>query len=137
MSKQEKDGIVDDVFSVLFKSSIPDEKICKAIPQQVMENCVFLVDTSALGSPEDLLADNCGSWNNDAVRYFYFESTEEPFDSSNSSTSLSDGMEFRKLGKKANESTLNSPWYKICRKYYRNRDSLDFRRVISYLLGKK
>ena len=134
MSKEEKDGIVDEVFRVLLRTEIPKEMICKMVPQQVKQNFVFLVDTSALGSPKDILADNCGSWKNDGVHYFYFESTEDSSDSS-SSCGVNDDVEFRKLGKKADESILKSPWYKVCRKYYRNRDSLDFRRVISYIIG--
>lgn len=135
MFKTEKDNIVNEIFhTLLLWEKIPKEKICTMVPQQVKQNYTFLVDTNALESPKDILADNCGSWKNDGVRYFYFESTEDSFDSS-SSSGVNDA-EFRKLGKKVDENILNRPWYKICRKYYRNRDSLDFRRVISHIIGK-
>ena len=133
MSKAEKNGIVDEVFGTLFRAEIPGEKVCKSVPQQVKENYVFLVDTSALRSPKDIMADNCESWKNDGVHNFYFEKTEYSSDSSNSSSG--NDVEFRKLGKNVDEGILKSPWYKVCRKYNRNRDSSDFRRVISYIIG--
>ena len=132
MTKTEKDSIVNEVFRTLLSwKKIPKEKICTRVPLQVKQNYTFLVDTNAVGSPKDILADNCGSWKNDGVRYFYFESTED-----SSSSSGDNDADFRKLGKKVDENILNRPWYKICCKYYRNRNSLDFRRVISRIIGK-
>ena len=130
MSKSEKDHAVDEVFGVLIRREMQQEKICKTVPQRVQHNTAFLVDTGSLESPEDILSDNCGAWKCDGVRYYYFESS---FQNSSSET---DDVEFKKVNKNATKETLTSPWYKICRKYYRNRDALDFRRVISYLIGK-
>ena len=41
--KSEKDETVDEVFRVLFNADIPEQKVCKSVPQQVKENYVFLV----------------------------------------------------------------------------------------------
>ena len=58
MTKTEKDSIVNEVFRTLLSwKKIPKEKICTRVPLQVKQNYTFLVDTNALGSPKDILAE--------------------------------------------------------------------------------
>ena len=81
MSKSKKDCAVDEVFAVLIRREMQQEKICKTVPQCIQHNTAFRVDTGSFASPEDIFSDNCGAWKYDGVRYYYFESSFQ--DSSN------------------------------------------------------
>lgn len=83
-----------------------------------MENKSFIVDTSKLKDIADILSDDCGVWLNYGTnKRHYHETSENNFEKIN----IEDGN--------------CKQYYTLTSAYYRNKNSKDFRRKISFVTG--
>lgn len=116
LSKREQENAVLKTAEELFFSNVPFNKICAVTPRHVMANRSFIVDTTKLEDTGDLIADDCGGWKNNGQHNFKFDINEN---------------ELIRLDDKSLCASVI-----LQRTYYNNRSSKDFRRIISFVMGK-
>ena len=85
-----------------------------------MENKAFLIDTSKLKHVDDVLADDCGVWLSNGTPKPYYRYVDDDF----------------KIIKDKNPQTLPEKYFILNITYFKNKNSQDFRRKISYVTGK-
>ena len=101
--------------SILMDPALPEEKVCKLQPLGVSQNCTFIVDLDAV-NPDDLKADDLGSWKGTGTRRTHFTVDE------------TNKAEFR-------PSAPSGAFFVIIRRYYVHRTYLKFHRCIVELQG--
>jgi hypothetical protein len=115
-----------DVFNLLHLDPPDKCKIAVEKPVCVKKNCRIIVETTNLGYPDDILADDCGVWITNGSPKVYFQQSDD-----------GDEGHFERVGrgKKVAKDTLNEPWFVVQRCYYSNKDALDFKKVVSTVKG--
>jgi hypothetical protein len=107
---------------VVEKSGIED-KVCHITPTNVEHNCTFIVDRSYLKDPDDIKADDGGSWKNNGVRYTIVSWRNKKATIISRNTSV------------CKQHTLTRSEFLIERTYYANKGHPDFRKIITIVKG--
>ena len=107
------------IIELLLDKSLPQTKISTAQPVGVQENLVFIVDVSKLNKPEDIRADDLGSWICNGKRSLWCI-LDDDGDVSEISTC----------------KPLYPNNYSLVKRYYKHATSGDFKRVIVEIYGK-
>ena len=94
-------------------------------PVCIKKNCRIIVDTTNLGHPDEVLAEDCGVWNSNGSPKVYFQQSD------NCGTGS-----FERVGRgtKVAKDTLIEPWF-VVQQSYSKKDALDFKKVISTVKG--
>lgn len=112
-----------ETLSLIVDGDIDESKVCKTVPVNVKHNCTFIVNLSSLAHPNDLHADDCGSWKNNGVKLCI--TTWE----NKTATLVALGTNQCKTYRMKKNS------YKVCRTYFVHSSHEDFRKVISVVYG--
>ena len=107
------------ICEILLDEGLPTNKIATSHPVSVQENLVFVVDLSQLHKPEDVRADDLGSWVCNGKRRNVCE--------------VEDGDVTEVF---SGPSTKRENAYCLVRRYYKHATSGDFRRTIAEIYGK-
>ena len=108
-----------EITEILLDSDLPTSRIATSHPVSVQENLVFVVDLSQLEKPEDIRADDLGSWVCNGKRCNQCEVEDDQV------------MEIF-----SGPSIQRENMYRLVRRYYRHATSSDFRRTIAEIYGK-
>lgn len=110
-----------EIFDAVLNTDPASQVVCKIKPVGVCDAAIFLVDISKLKHPNDLKADDMGSWihKGKPVRYFDIDQSLEG--------------EYA-MAAKCNKNDGDSV-YKLTRIYYHNKSTPEFRKTIFYVHG--
>ena len=111
-----------ELVRILLDNSHNKGLISKHQPLRIRETKAFLVDTNALKDPDDIKADDLGSWRNDGQHSRWMKVKRDE--------SRIRSVEFCS-GKAKNDPTT----YCLHRNYYLHHSNNHFKRKISYLSG--
>lgn len=108
------------IVEILLDKHLPLSKIATSQPVNVQSNMVFVVDLSKLSSPEDIRADDLGSWLCNGKRR--------------------QQCSVNKFGRVTDANlTINKSrkqlLYTLVKRYYRHATASDYRRVITEIFG--
>ncbi|MDD9816963.1 MAG: hypothetical protein OXU61_02325 [Gammaproteobacteria bacterium] len=98
--------------------------VCEEQPLRVRESKVFIVDTNKLSHPDDLKADDLGSWKNDGQHSRWVKVKQM-------------GGCVTKLEFCSGKPTNNPNAYRLHRHYFVHHSNSQFKRKIAYLSGMK
>ena len=107
------------IVEILLDKNLPQKKIATAQPVSVQDNLVFIVDLSKLCKPEDIRADDLGSWICNGKR--------------SSWCILDEDGDITDILTKYKSRYPNN--YRLVKRYYKHATSGDFKRVIVELFG--
>lgn len=108
------------IIELLLDKYIPQSKIATQQPVSVEENLVFIMDLSKLNKPEDIRADDLGSWICNGKRCSWCVLDED-----------GDVLEIlTKCGSR------HPNYHRLVKRYYKHATSGDFKRIIVELYGK-
>ena len=105
------------IVETLLDPDLDANQVCKAQPVAVESNLVFIVDLKHLKHPKDLLCDESGSWKCNGCRH--------------TSLVVSD----IDICGKEKPSNVDGSLYKVTKKYYLNKGSPDFHRLVVTMEG--
>ena len=108
------------ITEVLIDKTIPLTKIATVQPVCVQDNFVFIVDISKLNKPEDIRADDLGSWECNGKRCLYCSVDDMGYI-----------VEVRKSKPPAGYHT-----YTLVRRYYKHATANDYKKTIAEIYGK-
>ena len=112
----------EELIRILLEKKRHEGRVCDKQPLRIRETKAFVVDTDKLRSPDDLKADDLGSWKNDGQHSRWFKVGTE------------DGKVLRVefcSGKPKNDSSA----YCLHRHYFVHHSTQAFKRKIVYLTG--
>lgn len=123
----DKQTSFEEVLKLLYLNPLPLHKVAVEKPVCVKKNCRIVVDTTSMGHPDDILADDCGVWISKGSPKVYFQQEND------------DPVSFERVGRGKNvpQESLQEPWCVVQRSYFSNKDAPDFKRVVSTVKGKK
>ena len=107
------------IVEVLLDKRLPVSKIATSQPVSIQENLVFVVDLSKLEKPEDIRADDLGSWTCNGTRCLQCV--------------VDDGVVSEILSE-SKVRTGNT--YCLVKRYYKHATAGDFKRTIAEIYGK-
>lgn len=108
-----------EIVEVLLDKSISCSRIATSQPTSVQDNFVFIVDISKLDKPEDVRADDLGSWSCTGTRRSQCSVDEQGF----VIDIISDGKSRRK------------DMFTLIKRYYRHSSAGDYKRTIAEIYG--
>lgn len=109
------------ITEILLDKTIPLTKIATIQPVCVQDNCVFIVDISKLDKPEDIHADDLGSWECNRKRCLYCSIDSE-------------GCVVEVSKSKPSEGGYQT--YTLIRRYYKHATASDYKKTIVEIYGK-
>ncbi len=111
-----------EVLDVILNTDPTSELVCRRKPVGVCDAAVFLVDVTKLKHPNDLKADDVGSWvhKGKPVRFFDVD------------RSL-DGHVI--VAESCSKDEISSTVYKLTRVYYHRKGTSQFRKTLFYVHG--
>ena len=109
--------------SLLIDYNVDSTKICYTTPVNVEHNCTFIIDQSKLANPDDIHADDCGSWKNNGSRPSIITWNRKNADI------VAHGASSCK------KYVMKSSDYHLVRTYFIHKSYQDFRKVISIIYG--
>ena len=107
-----------EITEILLESDLLTSRIATSHPVSVQDNLVFVVDLSQLEKPEDIRADDLGSWVCNGKRCNGCEVEDGQV------TEVFSGL-----------SIQGGSTYRLVRRYYKHATSTDFRRTIAEIYG--
>ena len=108
------------IVEVLLDPTLPANKIATTQPVFIQDNVIFIVDMSKLDKPEDIRADDLGSWSCNGKRLIR--------------CIVDDKGNVSELVTK--QKTHSGETYTLVRRYYEHMTSKDFKKTIAELIGK-
>ena len=118
-SQKEKEKETVETLNVLVNSEIEKKLVCSIPPRRVKNGKSFIIDTSLLKDPNDILADDTGSWiHNGHRKKYFFKHYDGHF-----------------IQCSANEAASEEEYFILNCGYYINKSEKDFRRKISFVKG--
>jgi hypothetical protein len=109
-----------DVFNAILNTDVSSAAVCNHKPVEVMDPAVFIVNLNSLKNPNDIKADDMGSWIHKGKPIRYFE--------------LDQGDDGEVLLAKPCSSE-DSNYYKLTRVYYHHKGTPQFRKTLFYVTG--
>lgn len=110
-----------DVLNAILNTAVTSKVVCTQKPVGVKDAAVFLVDTSKLRHPDDLKADDVGSWVHKDIPSRYYSLERSP-------SGVVYGV--KRCGKATKDAI------KLTRIYYHHQGTSEFRKTIFYAHGK-
>ena len=123
MSKRLRNYSVSDLLNILIERFSIEDKICCVTPTNVEHNCTFVVDQSCLKDPDDIKADDNGSWKNNGIHY-----TVVSWKNKKANILLRNSSSCKK-------HTLGSSEFLVERTYFTNKAHPDFKKLIIRVKG--
>ena len=106
---------LSQLVTILMNPAMPEDKVCKLQPLGVSQNCTFIIDLDLI-NPDDLKADDLGSWKGTGTRRNYF------------TVDKTNKAEFR-------PSVPSGPSFVVIRRYFVHRTYFKFHRCIVEIKG--
>lgn len=112
-----------EAFNAIINTAPSSKVVCLRKPVGIRDAAVFLVDTTKLKHPNDLKADDMGSWIHKGKPIRHFEIERVP-------------QSGEVYGAKPCDHRRDDSVYKLTRIYYHHRGTSEFRRTIFYVHSK-
>ena len=109
-----------DVLNAILNTDVTSDIVCMQKPIGVKDAAVLLVDTTKLRHPDDLKADDMGSWVHKGIPSHYYSIKRSP-------SGVVYGV------KRCSKTTRDA--FKLTRIYYHHRGTSEFRKTIFYVHG--
>ena len=120
-SRRKKHLTTTEIIETLLDPDLNRNVVATTQPVGVESNAAFIVDLKYLEHPKDIMCDEMGSWNNNGCH--------------NTWVIVDTHGIAETCGKSKPVVVDGSVPYKVCKKYYVNKASPDFRRIIVFLEG--
>lgn len=120
--KQKKHLTTTQIMETLLDPDIDENQICKTQPIAVESNLAFVVDLKHLKHPKDLLCDELGTWKCNGCRRTWV---------------VVDDYGVANICGKEKPFKVEGSLYQVTKKYYLNKGSPDFHRMVVYMEGRQ
>ena len=111
-----------ELVKILLDENQNKNYVCKKQPLRITQSKVFLIDTSNLDDPDDLKADDLGSWRNDGQHSQWVKVTKK-------------GCSVKKVELCSGKPQGDPKGYCLHRHYFVHHSTSQFKRKIIYLTG--
>lgn len=118
--RQKKHLSTTEIVETLLDPDLDGNEICKAQPVAVESNLAFIVDLKNLNHPKDLLCDELGSWKCNGCRHTWVVVSD---------------IGVAEICGKNKPDNVDGSLYKVTKKYYLNKGSPDFHRMVVTMEG--
>ena len=119
-ARQKKHLSTAAIVEALLDPDLEQDQICKTQPVGIESNLAFIVDLKHLKHPKDVLCDELGSWKCNGCHHTWVVVNE-------------DGI--ADICGKEKPCNKDGALYRITKKYYINKGSSDFHRMVVFLEG--
>ena len=119
-ARQKKHLSTTEIVEALLDPDLDETQICKTQPVGIESNLAFIVNLKHLKNPKDVLCDELGSWKCNGCHHTWVVVNEH---------GVAD------ICGKKKPSNKDGAMYRITKKYYYNKGSPDFHRMVVFLEG--
>ena len=119
-TRQKKHLSTTQIVETLLDPDLDQAQICKTQPVGVESNLAFIVDLKHLKNPKDILCDELGSWKCNGCHHTWV---------------VVDEFGIADVCGKKKPSDKDGALYRVTKKYYNNKGSPDFNRMVVFLEG--